>query len=80
MEYDLEIEKVIEKSKEAKRILLQLPDGLKEEACEIAEKIESKGKIVFIWAGSCFGACDIPRIPKEFNIDLILHFGHSKMR
>ena len=80
MEYDLEIEKLIEKSKRARRILIQLPDGLKEKACEIAEKIESSGKIVFIWAGSCFGACDIPRIPNSFGIDLILHFGHSKIR
>jgi 2-(3-amino-3-carboxypropyl)histidine synthase len=60
----------------AKKVLIQLPDGLKPKATEIIKKIESKTNAkIFIWAGSCFGSCDIPNAK---NFDLILQFGHTK--
>ena len=63
MNYNLELEKTIKqinKSK-AKSVCIQLPDGLKPKAKEIADKIEKETNAkVIIWAGSCFGACDIP--------------------
>ncbi len=73
--YDFEIEKINKKIKEldAKNVLIQLPDGLKPKATEISEKINSE---VFIWAGSCFGACDIPNV--EF--DLLVQFGHTEFK
>ena len=75
MAYDLEIPKIIKeiKASKAKTVLLQFPDGLKPKATEIAKKLEKYAKI-YIWAGSNFGACDIPNV----KVDLIINFGHSK--
>jgi len=67
--------KVIVKEK-AQKVLLQFPDGLKVKATEIADYLEENTKCkCAIWAGSCYGACDIPDV-KEF--DLLLQFGHNK--
>jgi len=67
----------------AKTVLIQLPDGLKPKAKEIreflAKKVDKNIKILF-WAGSCFGACDVPTSAKNVNVDLIIQFGHSEWR
>ena len=76
MEYDLELEAAVKaiKKANAKTVCIQLPDGLKQRATEIAEYLQknTKAKIV-IWAGSCFGACDIPNV----QADLLIQWGHS---
>jgi 2-(3-amino-3-carboxypropyl)histidine synthase len=78
MEYGLELDKAaafIRKEK-AKTVCIQLPDGLKPQAGRIADALgAATGAKIFIWAGSCFGACDTPMLPKEF--DLLLQWGHS---
>ena len=78
IDYDLEIEKVKEKIKESKSktVLIQLPDGLKPLATDISKELEKTGSKIFIWAGTCFGACDIPKV--EF--DLLIQFGHNKFK
>lgn len=79
-EYDLEIEKIINEIKKirAKRVCLQFPDGLKVNATEIAEAIQSKTKAeVIIWLGSCFGACDVPQGLEKLKFDLLVQWGHS---
>ena len=78
--YDLELGKAIEKIKEkkAKRVLIQLPDGLKPNAKEIVEKIQKETPAqIFIWLGDCFGACDIPLGLQQFSIDLVIQWGHN---
>jgi len=78
--YNLEIERIIRKIKEkkAKYVLLQLPDGLKPEAEKIVQEIQKNtNAISFIWLGDCFGACDIPLGLQQFQIDLIVQFGHN---
>lgn len=78
MEYDLELTKVVDKIKKskAKVVCIQLPDGLKSRARDIADRIESEtGTEVIIWAGSCFGACDTPELKEA---DLLIQWGHSK--
>jgi 2-(3-amino-3-carboxypropyl)histidine synthase len=78
--YDLELEKVVEtvKKSKAKRVCIQLADGLKPRAKEIQDSIQKNTNAeVLIWAGSCFGACDLPRDLEKHGIDLLLHFGHS---
>lgn len=78
--YDLEIDRIIKKIKErnAKLICLQLPDGLKQKAAEIASEIEEKSNAkCIIWLGSCFGACDVPAQLESLGIDLFVQFGHS---
>jgi len=69
MEYDLELERVIDKIN---------ADGLKPKAKLIQKEIEDKTKSkVIIWAGSCFGACDIPLEVEKLGVDLLIQFGHS---
>jgi len=81
-DYDLELNKVAEKiiSEKAKTVLIQLPDGLKPKIKDIKDflktKIDKDTKLLF-WAGSCFGACDVPT---STNVDLIIQFGHSEWR
>lgn len=82
-EYDLELERIIRtiKKEKAKKILLQFPDGLKPYAMVIVDYLESKIKNseFFIWLGSCFGACDVPKVD-ERDFDLIIQFGHSEWK
>ncbi len=80
MEYNLELDKAIGKIKTegAKRVCIQLPDGLKPKAKEITDTLqEATGAEIIIWMGSCFGACDIPLEVERLNVDLLLHWGHS---
>ncbi len=64
----------------AKRVLLQLPEGLKPEGPRLAKIIEKSGALPIISADSCYGACDIAVNEAEsLGVDLIVHFGHSKL-
>ncbi len=65
---------------DAKRVLLQLPEGLKPEAPKLAKIIEKCGAVAIISADPCYGACDIAVGEAEgLGVDLIVHFGHAKM-
>lgn len=80
---NLELDKALKSIREnkPKRVLIQLPDGLKPYALEIINELQKRFQTIefYIWAGSCFGACDIPIAQaKSFNIDLIIHFGHER--
>ena len=64
----------------AKRVLLQLPEGLKPEGPRLAKIIEKSGVLPIISADPCYGACDIAVNEAEsLGVDLIVHFGHSKL-
>jgi 2-(3-amino-3-carboxypropyl)histidine synthase len=64
----------------AKRVLLQLPEGLKPEGPRLAKIIEKSGALPIISADPCYGACDIAVNEAEsLGVDLIVHFGHSKL-
>ena len=81
--YEFDLKSVIKeiKKQNAKRVLLHLPDGIKPRAEEIQEEIKKNVDVeVFIWAGSCYGACDLPMESKSVGVDLIVHFGHTKWR
>lgn len=76
--YDLELGNVVKEIKKNKHklVCIQLPDGLKPKAAEIADYIEKNTKArVVVWLGSCFGACDITEIK---GIDLLVQWGHSE--
>ena len=76
--FEINTKKAIEeiKKQKAKTVLIQLPEGLKQKATEIADEIEKNTDATcFIWLGTCFGSCDIPEIK---GIDLLIHFGHFK--
>ena len=81
MHYNLELDKAIEevKNAEAKKVCIQLPDGLKKQAQSIADEISSKtGAEVIIWMGTCFGSCDSPMGLEKLGVDLLLAWGHSR--
>ena len=64
----------------AKRVLLQLPEGLKPEGPRLAKIIEKTGAVPIISADPCYGACDLATAEAErLGIDLIIHFGHAKL-
>lgn len=65
---------------DAKRVLLQMPEGLKPEAPKLAKIFEKCGVVAIISADPCYGACDIAVSEAEgLDVDLIVHFGHAKM-
>jgi 2-(3-amino-3-carboxypropyl)histidine synthase len=83
MDYDFELKKVIEeinKSK-AKKVCIQLPDGLKPFAAKITNELKSKTDAeIFIWASSNYGACDTPFYLDKYNFDLLINFGHTMFK
>ena len=78
--FDLELNKAaatINKEK-VKKVLLQLPDGLRPKAKEFQEFLQKKTKaLILIWSGSCYGACDLPVEAKNIGVDMIIHWGHA---
>ncbi|MBI4043612.1 MAG: diphthamide biosynthesis enzyme Dph2 [Candidatus Diapherotrites archaeon] len=60
--------------------LLQIPEGLKAQATEIAGFFEGKGVTCTLLMDPCYGACDLADDKaKTLGADLLIHFGHSKM-
>lgn len=80
MEYNLELDNVVKRIKDekAKTVCIQLPDGLKQRAGEIASHLEkATDSTVLIWLGSCFGACDLPDV-EGLGVDLLVQWGHAE--
>jgi 2-(3-amino-3-carboxypropyl)histidine synthase len=79
--YSLEENRIFDEIKRrgAKRILLQLPEGLKPLGFELAQRIEKEtGAEVFLSGDPCYGACDLALMPKEFvKAELLVHIGHA---
>lgn len=64
----------------AKRVLIQLPEGLKPEAPRLAKVIEKMGALALISSDPCYGACDIAiNEAQTLGADMIVHFGHAKL-
>ena len=79
--FDLELNKAVQevKTRGAKKILVQLPEGLKTKVPEVVKVLEKEtGAEVIIWYGSCFGACDLPLGLDVIGIDLMLQWGHNR--
>lgn len=83
MSYDLELDRLVKriKKKGHKTILVQLPEGLKPRAKEVADRIrkETKAKVL-IWLDTCFGGCDFPLGISQLGIDMVVQFGHNKFK
>lgn len=78
--WDLELQRAAEHiiNNNAKRVVIQVPDGLKPHANKIVDFLKKNTKAdVFIWAGSCYGSCDVPAGLDRLNIDLLLAWGHT---
>lgn len=78
MDYLIDFEKIKKeiKKRNARRVLLQLPEGLKIYAVEWVRKLREPGCEFFISSDPCWGACDVQT--PEFT-DLTVHFGHSQL-
>jgi 2-(3-amino-3-carboxypropyl)histidine synthase len=80
--FDLEEKRLIEeiKQRKAKRVLIQLPEGLKNEGCRLAALAEKAGAVAIVSADPCYGACDLANLEAEILCtDLLIHYGHTKM-
>lgn len=81
-QFDFEEERVRQEIRRlgAKRVLIQLPEGLKPEAPRLARLVEKAGALPIVSADPCYGACDLAISEAEsLGVDMMIHFGHSKM-
>ena len=81
MEYDFEENRITNeiRKRDAKRILIQLPEGLKKEAFKIVDLIKRNCNVDIIVSGSsCWGGCEIAvEEAEKIKADLLIHFGHA---
>ncbi len=74
---DLQMERAVSevRSRKAKLVGLQMPEGLKTRAREFAGHLEdSTGCQVIILGDPCYGACDLRSLK---GLDLLVHVGHA---
>jgi len=79
--YDIEIENILKEilTRKAKKVLIQLPDGLKPYASKILEYLSLKDVLIVFSTDPCYGSCYIADyIGKEYDFDLLIHIGHEK--
>ncbi len=78
---DLEQERIVHEvaRRQAKRILLQVPEGLRPSAFNLSRELEKKtSSTVIISADPCYGSCDLAMSEASLlNVDLVVHLGHS---
>ena len=68
------------KKKRVKRIMLQVPEGLKTGVQSLSDALEKNGFEVLVSIEPCFGACDLrDREAKALDCDALLHIGHADM-
>ena len=82
--YNIDVESMVREIKrnDYKRILLQLPEGLKKYATKIVDEIEKACKDceLYISADPCYGACDLAiEEAKEIRAQAIFHLAHRKL-
>lgn len=83
VEYELEIERVRKSLKKLniRRVLLQIPNGLKALSWSIIDEIEKDGIEVVLDSGHTWGLCDIPlQRAKLVNADCIVHYAHADVK
>lgn len=81
MALNFESEKLIRELKRIKpqRVLIQLPEGVKQNAFDILKIFEDLDIEVVFSGETCWGGCSIStEEAKLVNADLIVHFGHSE--
>ena len=67
------------KKQKPKRVLVQLPEGIKQNATEIADVFEKLGIEVIFSGETAWGGCALALQEAEaLKVDLIVHFGHAE--
>jgi 2-(3-amino-3-carboxypropyl)histidine synthase len=78
--YNIDLENAVKiiKKKKYKKVVLQVPEGLKSHFSKFVEFLEEKTDAsIIISADPCFGACDIVNSKiKNLNIDFVVQIGH----
>ena len=81
--HDFQLEELIERiqKNDNRLVALQVPEGLKMQALEMMDQIESgSGAKVVLAADPCYGACDLVHDKmKMMGVELVAHMGHSQM-
>jgi 2-(3-amino-3-carboxypropyl)histidine synthase len=81
--YELEQSRIIDEVKKrgSRRVLLQMPEGLKAIGFDLARHLEQETRAeVFVSGDPCYGACDLAIYPKEhIDADLLIHVGHAQI-
>jgi len=76
---DLQIDRAVAevRSRKARLVGLQMPEGLKTRARDFARRLEdATGCQVIILGDPCYGACDLRSLS---GMDLLVHVGHAPM-
>ncbi|QDA30882.1 diphthamide biosynthesis enzyme Dph2 [Thermococcus indicus] len=80
--HEVSMREVLDKLRElnAKRVLIQTPEGLKREAQALADFLEGNGIEAIISGDINYGACDpADKEAKLLGCDALIHLGHSYM-
>jgi 2-(3-amino-3-carboxypropyl)histidine synthase len=81
--YQLEENRILDeiRRRRSKRVLLQMPEGLKPVGFQLAKLLEEKGEVEVVLSGDpCYGACDLALEPKaHIGADLLVHLGHAEI-
>lgn len=80
--YELDEEALAEEVRRrgARRVVIQLPEGLKRFGPRLASVVEGAGAVALVLVDPCYGACGVAfQEAVELDADLIVHYGHSRM-
>jgi len=80
--YDIDLAPAEKEIKErgAGVVALQVPEGLKTRAIDIAGELEKRtGCVVILSADPCFGACDLALDTGRLGAEVLVHVGHAKL-
>jgi 2-(3-amino-3-carboxypropyl)histidine synthase len=74
LEIDVDAAVRAAQKRKAKKVTLQVPEGLKRRAGEMAAAFEAKGIAVTLVGDPCYGACDVCT---GYDNDIVVHVGHT---
>ncbi|WP_436343609.1 diphthamide biosynthesis enzyme Dph2 [Natronorubrum sp. FCH18a] len=83
-EWDYELEQIVEaiEERDATKVGLQFPEGLKRRGPAVADDLRAltDDEVTFMLSGQpCYGACDLDTYLMK-RTDVFVHFGHSPMK
>ncbi|APX96002.1 MULTISPECIES: diphthamide biosynthesis enzyme Dph2 [Natronorubrum] len=83
-EWDYELEQIVDAidERDAKKVGLQFPEGLKRRGPAVADDLRqlADDDVTFMLSGQpCYGACDLDTFLMK-RTDVFVHFGHSPMK
>ena len=83
-EWDYELDRIVEavEERDAKKVGLQFPEGLKRRGPDVADDLRAllDDDVMILLSGQpCYGACDLDTFMMR-RTDVFVHFGHSPMK